>query len=96
MYLAKNRGRNRYKVLGSQSMGYNWQWYRVGEYLYTQGILDQRIITVGMGEHFPVADNGTSDGRQMNRRVEITREQNVQRERDPSTPTPSTRVCCPR
>ena len=44
----------------------------VGEYLYTQGIMDQRIITVGMGEHHPVADNGTSDGRQMNRRVEIT------------------------
>ena len=44
----------------------------VGEYLYTQGIMDQRIITVGMGEHHPVADNGTSGGRQMNRRVEIT------------------------
>lgn len=44
----------------------------VGEYLYTQGIMDQRIITVGMGEHYPVADNATSDGRQMNRRVEIT------------------------
>ena len=45
----------------------------VGEYLYTQGIMDQRIITVGMGEHFPVADNGgSSEGRQLNRRVEIT------------------------
>jgi outer membrane protein OmpA-like peptidoglycan-associated protein len=44
----------------------------VGEYLYTQGIMDQRIMTVGMGEHHPVADNSTSEGRQLNRRVEIT------------------------
>jgi outer membrane protein OmpA-like peptidoglycan-associated protein len=44
----------------------------VGEYLYTQGILDQRIITIGMGEHHPIADNSTPEGRQLNRRVEIT------------------------
>jgi outer membrane protein OmpA-like peptidoglycan-associated protein len=44
----------------------------VGEYLYTQDILDQRIITVGMGEHYPIADNGTVEGRALNRRVEIT------------------------
>ena len=44
----------------------------VGEYLYTQGIMDQRIMTVGMGEHHPIADNATSEGRQLNRRVEIT------------------------
>ncbi len=44
----------------------------VGEYLYTQGIMDQRIITIGLGEHHPVADNSTSEGRQLNRRVEIT------------------------
>ena len=44
----------------------------VGEYLYTQGIMDQRIISVGMGEHHPVADNTTPEGREMNRRVEIT------------------------
>jgi outer membrane protein OmpA-like peptidoglycan-associated protein len=44
----------------------------VGEYLYTQGIMDQRIISVGMGEHHPIADNSTSEGRQLNRRVEIT------------------------
>lgn len=44
----------------------------VGEYLYTQGIMDQRIMTVGMGEHHPIADNSTPDGRQFNRRVEIT------------------------
>ena len=44
----------------------------VGEYLYTQGIMDQRIITIGLGEHHPIADNGTAEGRQLNRRVEIT------------------------
>ena len=44
----------------------------VGEYLYTQGIMDQRIITIGLGEHHPIADNSTSEGRQLNRRVEIT------------------------
>lgn len=44
----------------------------VGEYLYTRGIMDQRIISVGMGEHYPVADNATPEGRQLNRRVEIT------------------------
>jgi outer membrane protein OmpA-like peptidoglycan-associated protein len=44
----------------------------VGEYLYTQGIMDQRIMTVGMGEHHPIADNATPEGRQLNRRVEIT------------------------
>ena len=44
----------------------------VGEYLYTQGIMDQRIISVGMGEHHPIANNSTPEGRQLNRRVEIT------------------------
>ena len=44
----------------------------VSEYLYTQGLMDQRIISVGMGEHHPIADNSTADGRQLNRRVEIT------------------------
>jgi outer membrane protein OmpA-like peptidoglycan-associated protein len=44
----------------------------VGEYLYTQGIMDQRIISIGLGEHHPIADNSTSEGRQLNRRVEIT------------------------
>lgn len=44
----------------------------VTSYLTSQGVISQRIITLGMGEARPVADNGTDSGRQANRRVEIT------------------------
>jgi outer membrane protein OmpA-like peptidoglycan-associated protein len=44
----------------------------VAQYLQSQQIGNERLITVGMGEARPVADNGTADGRQANRRVEIT------------------------
>jgi len=44
----------------------------VTEFLQSQGVDGQRIISVGMGETYPVADNGSTDGRQANRRVEIT------------------------
>lgn len=44
----------------------------VSRYLQSQGINSQRMITVGMGETRPIADNGTASGRQANRRVEIT------------------------
>ena len=44
----------------------------VATYLQAQGVLSQRLITVGMGEARPVADNTTAEGRQANRRVEIT------------------------
>jgi outer membrane protein OmpA-like peptidoglycan-associated protein len=44
----------------------------VAQYLQSQGVTSQRLITVGMGEARPVADNGSTDGRQANRRVEIT------------------------
>jgi len=44
----------------------------VAQYLQSQNIGSERLITVGMGEARPVADNGTADGRQANRRVEIT------------------------
>ena len=44
----------------------------VAQYLDAQGVNYQRIMTVGMGEVRPVADNATSSGRQTNRRVEIT------------------------
>lgn len=44
----------------------------VSSYLQSQGVTGQRIMTVGMGESRPVADNSTDSGRQANRRVEIT------------------------
>jgi len=44
----------------------------VTTYLSTQGVMSQRLITVGMGESRPVADNVSDRGRQLNRRVEIT------------------------
>ena len=44
----------------------------VSSYLRTREVLDDRIITVGMGEGRPVATNETVEGRQQNRRVELT------------------------
>ena len=44
----------------------------VSRYFSAKGIAEQRLLTVGMGELRPVADNGSADGRQANRRVEIT------------------------
>ncbi len=44
----------------------------VSTYLRGQGVIDQRLITLGMGEARPVADNSSTSGRQANRRVEIT------------------------
>lgn len=44
----------------------------VATYLQGQGVIAQRVIRVGMGESRPVADNSSAQGRQANRRVEIT------------------------
>jgi outer membrane protein OmpA-like peptidoglycan-associated protein len=44
----------------------------VSQYLQSHGTRGERLLTVGMGESRPVADNGTVEGRQANRRVEIT------------------------
>ena len=44
----------------------------VSQYFSAKGIAEQRLLTVGMGELRPVADNSSADGRQANRRVEIT------------------------
>ena len=44
----------------------------VSSYMQGRGVMEERLITVGMGELRAVADNGTAVGRQANRRVEIT------------------------
>ena len=44
----------------------------VSTYLRGQGVIPQRLITLGMGESRPIADNNTESGRQINRRVELT------------------------
>ena len=44
----------------------------VASYLQAQGVIAQRVITVGMGETRPMANNSSAAGRQANRRVEIT------------------------
>jgi outer membrane protein OmpA-like peptidoglycan-associated protein len=44
----------------------------VAQYLASREVASQRMITVGMGELRPVADNSSDAGRQANRRVELT------------------------
>jgi outer membrane protein OmpA-like peptidoglycan-associated protein len=44
----------------------------VAQYLEGQGLRSDRVITVGAGETHPVATNDTAEGRQANRRVELT------------------------
>ena len=44
----------------------------VSAYLKTRSVRGDRVITVGAGESHPVASNDTPEGRQLNRRVELT------------------------
>ena len=44
----------------------------VAGYLASQGVKQQRLMTVGAGETHPVASNDTEQGRAANRRVELT------------------------
>lgn len=44
----------------------------VARYLESRDVLPARIVTRGMGPSQPVASNDTSEGRSLNRRVEIT------------------------
>jgi len=41
-------------------------------YLQSRGVQQQRMIAVGAGQDHPIASNDTAEGRQQNRRVEIT------------------------
>ncbi|MET0656570.1 MAG: OmpA family protein [Steroidobacteraceae bacterium] len=44
----------------------------VANYLTGRGIKQERLLTVGAGEAYPVASNDTDQGKQLNRRVELT------------------------
>jgi outer membrane protein OmpA-like peptidoglycan-associated protein len=44
----------------------------VKSYLTGRGVPAKRLVTVGAGPDYPVADNSTAEGRAENRRVEIT------------------------
>lgn len=43
----------------------------VANYFVSQGVLRDRMMVRGHGEHMPIASNDTAAGRQQNRRVEI-------------------------
>ncbi len=49
----------------------------VASYLTSKGLASKRIITVGAGPSHPIASNDTPEGRQQNRRVELTIVPNV-------------------
>lgn len=55
----------------NQTLSYN-RARSVGNYLIDHGINVDRVLTVGHGEERPIADNRTAEGRQQNRRVELT------------------------
>jgi outer membrane protein OmpA-like peptidoglycan-associated protein len=44
----------------------------VALYLHSRGVAKERLAAVGHGENRPVAGNNTAEGRERNRRVEIT------------------------
>ena len=44
---------------------------RVADFCINNGIAPERVYYAGMGQHIPLGDNGTEEGRAQNRRVEI-------------------------
>lgn len=44
----------------------------VGRYLENRDVDSRRIATAGFGEDWPIADNSTPEGKQINRRAELT------------------------
>jgi outer membrane protein OmpA-like peptidoglycan-associated protein len=46
----------------------------VAQYLQSRGVDQQRVITIGAGASRPIATNATPEGRQANRRVELSLE----------------------
>ena len=60
---------------GSSDYNKKLSWQRaqsVANYLIERNVDPQRIISVGHGEERPIASNKTAEGRQQNRRVELT------------------------
>ena len=60
--------------LGSDEMNQSLSERRadsVKRYLVGRGVGPERLTSAGRGENSPVADNGSAEGRQQNRRVEI-------------------------
>jgi OOP family OmpA-OmpF porin len=43
----------------------------VKAYLVEHGVVEQRLASIGYGESAPIADNGTAEGKEKNRRVEF-------------------------
>lgn len=62
-----SRGNDKFNVEISQK-----QAKYVMQQLTLQGVAPERVRSVGYGEAHPVADNAHADGRQMNRRLELT------------------------
>lgn len=44
----------------------------IADYLFSKGIMNERVKFKGYGSSRPIADNTSEEGRQLNRRVEIT------------------------
>ncbi|HEY6124972.1 MAG TPA: OmpA family protein, partial [Steroidobacteraceae bacterium] len=60
--------------MGSEEMNQSLSQRRadaVRGYLVGQGVGSTRLTSSGRGENSPVADNGSAEGRQQNRRVEV-------------------------
>ena len=45
----------------------------VVEWLTRHGVDRTRLIALGMGDSSPIADNGSEEGRSLNRRVELVK-----------------------
>jgi outer membrane protein OmpA-like peptidoglycan-associated protein len=43
----------------------------VGNHLIGEGVMSARVLTAGFGEQYPVSTNDTTEGRRLNRRVEL-------------------------
>jgi len=62
-----SRGSDRYNHMLSEARA-----RAVSDRLTGFGVQGVRIDRVGFGERYPIADNATASGRQLNRRVELT------------------------